>query len=287
MGKQLIGLHVSAAGGASNAPDNAKEVGAECFQFFSRSPRGGAAPAITDAEADSFKAKCRQYHYESYIHAPYYVNFASNNKHLARLAAQIIIEELERGTKLGVKYLMTHLGSAWDWPAEPDDARRNGAIKQVIEGLRAVYAKKDFDTELLLELAAGAGSIIGDTFDEMAFILKEVGQPRIGICLDTCHIFTSGYDLRSPEAVRATMKEFDKKIGLSRLKLAHANDSKSDLGSHRDLHEHISRGKIGRTGFQAILRDPAFRQVNFILETKHDKLIGQDLKLLKELRPHG
>jgi len=279
---QKIGLHVSAAGGVEKAPERAREFNAECFQFFSRSPRGGGAPKITDDQAKAFKASCKKYGYESYIHTPYYINFASKNQKIYHGSINCVREELERGNQLGVKYAMTHLGSAKDWAGGVD----NQVLKYAIAGLKKIYIGNPvFTTKLLLEISAGAGAVLGDNFEELAALLKGLGRPDVHICLDTCHLFASGYDIRDKKSWTATLKELKKYLPLSQIKLVHVNDSKGDLGDHKDRHEHIGQGQIGETGFKAMLAHPALRKVNFILETKHDKLIHDDLAFLKKHRP--
>lgn len=286
MARQRIGLHVSAAGGAANAPENAKEFDAEVFQFFSRSPRGGSAPKISDEQARLFRQRCEEYGFESYIHTPYYTNFASKSKRIYHGSVNVVREELERGNKLGVKYVVTHLGSAKDWVKDKKSTETpQAALEQVVKGLKKIYADTPkLTSRLLLEIAAGAGSIIGDTFEELAYLLDALGRKDVHVCLDTCHMFAAGYDLRTKEAVADTMKQFEKQVGISQLKLVHMNDSKVDLNGRADRHEHIGKGKIGIAGFKAILAHKDFQKVNFILETKHDTLIHKDLDFLKKHR---
>ena len=285
---QRVGLHVSAAGGVENAPLNAKKINAECFQFFSRSPRGGGAREITDEQAKLFKAKSKDYGFESYIHTPYYVNFASKNKRIYHGSINVVREELERGSKLGVKYVMTHLGSAKDWPSESPNTKSqisNTVLNYAVAGLKKIYAgNPKFSTRLLLEISAGAGAVLGDTFEELAALLKGLNRKDVHVCLDTCHLFASGYDLRTQAALDDTMKQFKKHLGLSQLKLVHVNDSKGDLADHKDRHEHIGQGKIGTAGFKVLLAHKDFQKVNFILETKHDAGIKPDLAFLKKHR---
>lgn len=283
---QRVGLHVSAAGGAVNAPENAKAFGAECFQFFSRSPRGGAAPTITADQAKLFRQRCDAYGFESYIHTPYYINFASTNNKIYHGSINVVREELERGSLLGVKYVMTHMGSAKDHVTDPKDTKTPlSALTQAVEGLKKIYeGNPKFTTQLLLEISAGAGAVLGDSFEELGYLLEHVGRKDIHICLDTCHMFASGYDMRTPEALEATMKQFRKAIGASHLKLVHVNDSKGEFNNHKDRHEHIGLGSIGEKGFKALLAHPDFQKVNFILETDHDKPIQADLAFLKKHR---
>ena len=285
MSTQRIGLHVSAAGGVENAPDNAKEMGGECFQFFSRSPRGGGAPAISDEQAAQFKAKSKEYGMESYIHTPYYINFASKNTKIYHGSINAVREELIRGSKLGVKYAVTHLGSAKDHTNGKSSEVPPEAITQAIEGLKKIFeTDHELTTRLLLEISAGAGAVLGDSFEELAALLEGLDRPDVHVCLDTCHMFASGYDIRTEEVLEETMKQFRHVIGAKQLRLVHANDSKKELGSHRDLHEHIGMGEIGTKGMKAVLSHPDFQHVNFILETKHDEHIQKDIAFLKKNR---
>ena len=284
---QRVGLHVSAAGGCENAPENAKEMGAECFQFFSRSPRGGGAPKISDEQAKLFRQRCEEYGYESYIHTPYYINFASKTKKIYHGSINVVREELERGSQLGVKYVMTHMGSSKDWVEDGVDIMETPApaLKQAIEGLREIFeGKPNFTTKLLLEISAGAGAVLGDSFEELAALLSGLGRDDVHVCLDTCHMFSSGYDLRTPEALNATMKKFHKLLGSDNLKLVHVNDSKNEFESRKDRHEHIGDGSIGTSGFKAMLAHPDFQKVNFIMETHHYEKIQSDLNFLKKHR---
>lgn len=292
---QRVGLHVSAAGGVEHAPERAQELGAECFQFFSRSPRGGAAPAFTDEQIRTFRSSCKEYDFESYIHTPYYINFASKKKHIAEAAHRIVREELQRASLLGVRYVVTHMGSAKDYAGSSVEHTPEEALRQTVEGLRKVFGdrphsakasrgEKQFSSKLLLEISAGSGSVIGDTFEELAYLLDGLGRDDVFVCLDTCHMFASNYDMRTREGIDATMKEFRKHLGIRMLKLVHVNDSKTPFGGHVDRHEHIGKGKIGSAGFKALLAHHDFQKVNFILETPHDTLISRDIAFLKKWR---
>ncbi|KKU89351.1 MAG: putative endonuclease 4 [Candidatus Yanofskybacteria bacterium GW2011_GWA1_48_10] len=268
-----IGCHVSIAGGIQNAPQRAADLGCEVFQIFSRSPRGGAAPAITAIVAKEFKEAMKKYNQENCcIHTPYYINFASANLVIRRAAAKICREELERGSLIGAKYIMTHLGSA-------KDMERGEAIELVAEGVAEVLKGYKGSTKFLLEISAGTGNIIGDTFDELGYVLSKVGG--IGICVDTCHMFATGYNIKSKEGFSDVMKKIKKFVGKEAVKLVHANDSKTDLGARRDRHEHIGDGKIGRPGFENMMAE--FSGLDFILETEHDK-VKEDIAALKQIR---
>jgi len=198
---------------------------------------------------------------------------------------RVVREEMERATLLGVKYVVTHLGSARDWPGAEKGITPGGALKRTIKGLRGVLqGNPKFTARLLLEISAGAGALIGNSFEELKYIIKGLGKKDMQVCLDTCHMFAAGYDIRTKAAIDETMKQFREQLGIERLKLVHINDSKVGLGEQRDRHEHIGAGKIGEEGFKALLAHPDFQQVNFILETKHDDLITQDLERVKEWR---
>lgn len=286
MKAQRVGLHVSAAGGVEHAPANASEFGAEVFQFFSRSPRGGGAKEITDEQAKIFRNQCDEFGMESYIHTPYYTNFASKNKRIYNGAINVVREELERGSKLGVKYVVTHMGSARDWVEDKKTTETpKEALNHVVAGLKQIYKDNPkLTSKLLLEISAGAGSVVGDTFEELAYLLNGVGRDDIHVCLDTCHMFASGYDIRDGKAIKETMRTFDKVLGVRQLKLVHLNDSKAKLGGRTDRHEHIGKGYIGSKGFKELLAHKDFKHVNFILETKHDNLIDKDIAFLKKYR---
>lgn len=276
----LFGVHVSAAKSLALAPERAAEVGAEVFQFFSRSPRGGPAPKVTPALAAEFRANCRKFKQaECYIHAPYYINFASSDPRISHGSVSVVRDELERGSQLGVRYVMTHLGSS-------RGVARAKALAMTVAGLKRVVAGYAGSTEFLLEIAAGSGDVIGSSFEEVAKLLRGIGRKDVGVCFDTAHAFASGYDLRTPAAVDATLRAFDRSIGLGRLKLIHCNDSKVELGARKDRHEHIGLGKIGLGGFRALLAHPKLRKVNFSLETPEDDVRGdaENLRVMKRLR---
>ena len=281
MTRSKIGLHVSGAGGLEQAPERARALGCECFQFFSRSPRGGGAAPIPAATARAFRAAAERYGFESYIHAPYYINFASKSSRISFGSVSAIREELTRGELLGVTFVMTHLGSS-------SDIGENAALKKVVERIRTMFDPKKLrvsNTRLLLEFSAGAGNVIGDTFEELAYILDHVGRPDIGVCLDTCHVFASGYDIRTPEAIGRVMKEFTKHIPLAKFQLLHANDSMFGMGEHKDRHADIGDGQLGVETFRHLLHHPAVRGKNFILETPgSDVRRKKDVALLQKLR---
>ena len=275
----LFGAHVSIAGGLFNAPINTAKIGCEVFQMFSRSPRGGWVAPLTKDIAKQFKENCKEHNQkEWYIHAPYFINFASTNPRIKNGSVAVIREELERGTMLGASYVMTHLGSY-------KDVGKEEGYKQLTEGLEKIMKGYKGSTQLLVEISAGAGSAIGGDFEDVGATLhnKKIEKYNIGVCYDTQHAFASGYDCRTPKAFNETLKKFDKESGLDRLKMFHCNDSKTEFNSHLDRHEHIGKGQIGLAGFKAILGDKRLKDKNFIAETEDDEII-QDLKKLKKIR---
>jgi deoxyribonuclease-4 len=275
-----IGAHVSISGGIQNAPLNAAKQGCECFQFFSRSPRGGGVKDLTEKQIAEFKANCKKHKlFDYYIHTPYYINLASTNNRIKHGSINACREELERGTQLGVKYVMTHLGSA-------GERTQKDALKETVRSIDRILDGYTGTTKFLIEMSAGAGKIMGDTFDEIAFILKNIKSKDVGVCFDTAHAFASGYDLRTKTAVNKTLTDFNKTIGLDKLKLVHVNDSKVEFGSHKDRHEHLGKGFIGIDGFKALIKHPKLQQINFVIETpkENDKSDLKNLGILKKFR---
>lgn len=277
-----IGAHVSIAGGVNKAPDNAAAIGAEIFQMFTRSPQGGPAPKLTDEIVASFFAGCEKHKLAEWVvHAPYYINLASEKEFLQKSSVRVLREELERDSLLKAKYLMFHPGSAKAVGAAE-------GMKLVIENCRRILDGYDGHTGLLVEISAGAGEVMGDTFEEIAEMIHAIDddkslKSKMNVCFDTQHAFGSGYDLRDEEAVHETFGLFDKLIGLDRLKMSHCNDSKIELGGKKDRHEHIGEGFIGSKGFAAILAHPKLQNMNLYCETEHDK-VAEDIVKLKKMR---
>ena len=270
-----IGCHVSIAQGIFNAPKRAADLGAECFQIFTKSPQGGKATELTPEIIKEFKSEMKKHKLEDFvIHAPYYINFPSANNRIRYGSSKSVREELERGSLLGAKYVMTHLGSAKELGRKESVEKTIHMLKKTLEG----YAGT---TQLLIENSAGAGDILGDTFSEIAEIFKGVNHPTlIGVCVDTQHSFASGYDWRDFEK---TLKKIDKEIGLDKIKLFHVNDSQTEFDSHKDRHEHIGKGQIGIDSFKNLVKFAKENDIDMILETEHDK-VEEDIKLLKESR---
>ncbi len=276
-----IGCHVSIAGGLVNAPKRAADLGCETFQIFSRSPQGGAAAPITKEIEQEFKQEMEKYGFTQFvIHAPYILNFGSAKKQTFHGSINLVRTDLERGSQLGAKYVMFHPGSFKDLGEKAGMKQAQSGLMQVLDGYKGT-------TKLLIEISAGAGEVIGDTFEELAELMKPIkNNPHFGgICFDTQHAFGSGYDLSNAKSAKAVFAKFKKVIGMKYFAMSHSNDSKVELGAHKDRHEHIGEGHIGKEGFKAILAEMKGNKlaIPLILETEHDK-VEADIKLLKSLR---
>lgn len=279
-----FGFHASAAGGVDQAPERAAAEGAEVFQFFSRSPRGGPAPKLTKEIITNWQVELKKHSIQAtYIHAPYYINFASTNDKIRYGSVAVIRDELERGTVLGVKGLMTHLGSS-------KDVGEKEGTKKTIEGITKVLTGYKGTTKFLLENAAGAGAVIGDTMEELSAIIKGVEKNLkkknvIGVCWDTQHGFASGYDIRTKATIDSWLKKFDTLIGLDRLVLFHANDSKIEFNGHKDRHDDIGFGLLGENTFKLLIQHPKLKKLDMILETPAEKVeYAETIKLFKKFR---
>lgn len=275
-----IGAHVSGAGGLYNAPLNAAKEQLETFQMFSRPPQSFKCPPLDDAAVAAFKQAVHGNGFTSYyIHAPYLISLASAKPSLRHGSITMLREELDRGSRLGVRGVMFHTGSAASQPS------RAAGIKVAVASLNKVLTGYKGSCLLLLENTAGGGSTLGCGFEELAQLYKgiKINQAKVGFCLDTAHAFGSGYDLRTKAAVNKTVQAFDKHLGLKQLQVIQVNDSKVDLNSKKDRHEHIGHGKIGSEGIGQVLRHPKLKHLDFILETPFEGR-ADDVALLKRLR---
>lgn len=259
-----IGIHTSISGGFDKAVKRLTNLGCNACQIFSRSPRGGKARALDEAEVKLFKDLCHKYDiYPVVVHIPYLVNPATPDQDMHNYAVSQIREDIERADLLGAAYLVLHMGSH-------KGAGTEKGLSQVIKTFNSALADYHGDTILLLENTSGAGKEVGSTFEQLKIILDGLENQEAGICFDTCHGFAAGYDLSDGAKVRATIEEMDSVIGLSNLKLIHANDSMFALGSTRDRHADIGQGYIGEDGFRALLHHPRLQDIPFILETPAD-----------------
>lgn len=275
----LIGAHVSIAGGIVNAPLRARQEGCETFQCFTRSPQGGPAPELTSGIVAEFRQNMTNAGIDRFvIHAPYYINLASLDNRIRHSSVTVIRQELERGTTLGGRYVMFHPGSYVNQTLAEATATVRIAMERILDGYGG-------SCKLLVEISAGAGNVMGDTFEEVAGMIETVkGHPGFGgVCFDTCHAFASGYDFRTPDLAREMLRTFDATIGLDLLKVSHVQDSKADIGGRKDRHEHIGAGFVGREGLKTLLKTPEFSAIDWILETESEGRV-RDVEILKEIR---
>ncbi len=256
----LLGCHLSIAGGAHRALESAREYGLNTVALFVRNQRQWRAPALADEQAALFRKTRGELAISPVIaHGSYLVNLAGEGK-FSKPSAKAAADELDRCGRMGIEFLVMHPGS------HADGAE---GISLLTDALNEIVAACPHErVKVLLETTAGQGDSLGWSFEQLADMLARLRPAeRFGVCLDTCHVFAAGYDIRAPEAYRRTMDQFDATVGLDRLGVIHINDSKRELGSRVDRHEHIGRGRIGLAGLANFVRDERFARTPFILET--------------------
>ncbi|QMU56252.1 MAG: deoxyribonuclease IV [Candidatus Mycalebacterium zealandia] len=273
-----IGCHISISGGIEKAPQRAAEMGCECFQIFTRSPRGGQPPEISDSAAKKFAADRQRLGLSNcYVHTPYIINLASAKTDIRKNSVAMIVEDLRRADLVGAACAVTHIGTA-------AGMERGDAVAKAAKSLREILNKtRGASVKLLIENSAGQGSTLGGAFEEIAEILDKTGEPDLGVCVDTAHLFGAGYEIRTEEGFEKTVKNINATFSTEKIGLIHCNDSKVDLGSRKDRHEHIGFGKIGTKGFNPLFSCAEFRGIDFIAETPPEKS-ALDIKNLKEIR---
>jgi deoxyribonuclease-4 len=260
-----VGVHVSIAGSIAKSVDRAAALGCTTFQIFSRNPRGWAWKDLNEEDILAFRTGLdKSGIFPPVDHMPYLPNLAGPNPVHYDKSVETLIAELRRCSQLGIPYLVTHLGHHPGMSIEEGRSRVVNAINRAIE-------ESPSGTILLLENTAGEKNGIGNSFEDISLVLDGISErKRAGVCLDTCHAFGAGYDLRTDEAIGDTLSKFDDLIGINEIRVVHCNDSKGDLGSRLDRHEHIGMGYIGEEGFSVILRHEPFRHVPLICETPVD-----------------
>ncbi|RLS76694.1 MAG: deoxyribonuclease IV [Planctomycetota bacterium] len=263
----VLGAHHSIAGGFHRAVERALETGCECLQIFTRNINRWDVSAIDPADASRFRAAVRAAGLRLVVaHDSYLINPAAQDATLRTKSIASLAEELRRAEQLGIPWVVAHPGAAGDQPPARAVARAAAGIAEALERTAGVRAG------ILIETTAGQGSCLGATFEEIGTMLDVIDarpglRKRAGVCLDTCHVFAAGYPLAPRAALDDTLKRFDDLIGLGRLKVIHANDSKREFGSRVDRHEAIGKGKIGRSAFDLIVNHPSLAGIPLILET--------------------
>ena len=261
-----VGCHVSASGSIDKSVDNAVERDCSAFQIFTRSPRSWHAKDLTKEVIDAFKSKLKASKIDRFAtcaHMPYLPNLATPKDDAFEKSVNTLINEVERCAQLGIPYLVTHLGSHLGTGEE-------AGIKKLVEALTKAGQTKN-DVMILLENTAGQKNSVGSDFKQLGEIFKQLKPgKKFGVCLDTCHAFVAGYDLRTADKVKETFKEFDKHVGLENLKILHLNDARGELGCNLDRHYHLGLGGIGEEGITSVVKFANKKKIPIILETPID-----------------
>ena len=261
-----IGCHVSISGSIDKAIDNAVKRKCSAFQIFTRNPRGWNAKELLDQDIKNFKEKLNSSkinRFATCAHMPYLPNLSSPKEDGFEKSVNSLIEEVERCGKLGIPYLVTHLGSHLGTGEE-------AGIKKLVKGLTKAGQVKN-DVIILLENTAGQKNSVGSKFEQLGEIFKQLKPTeKFGVCFDTCHAFVSGYDLRTEKNVKETFKDFDKHVGMENLKILHLNDAKGEIGCNLDRHYHIGLGNIGKEGMSSVVKFITKKKIPIVLETPID-----------------
>jgi deoxyribonuclease-4 len=275
-----LGAHESISGGLHRAFDRARSATCDAVQIFVKSNRSWAVKPLTEGEIAQFKARAEETGIQPVVaHTSYLLNLGTPDEALWTRSRDMLITELERCEALGVGWLVLHPGSHVG-------SEEGVGLARVAQGLGEVHAATPgFRAQILLETTAGQGDSLGHTFEQLARIIELAPQrERLGVCLDTCHVFAAGYELRTAEGYAATMEAFERAIGLERLKALHLNDSMGELGERKDRHEHIGKGHIGLEGFRNVLNDPRLVELPGLLETPKGEELEEDRENLRVLR---
>jgi len=274
---KFIGAHVSAAGGVENAPVNAHGIGAKAFAFFTKNQRQWVASPLTQQSITEFKKRCEKYGFEpKHIlpHDSYLINLGHPESAALEKSRAAFLDEIQRCEQLGLDRLNFHPGSSL---RKIDDEECLSIIAESIN----ITLRKTKGVKAVIENTSGQGSNMGYTFEHLAYIIDRVeDKERIGVCIDTCHAYTAGYDIKSAEGYDKTWAHFDKVVGFSKLMGMHLNDSKKELGSRVDRHHNIGQGLIGIDLFKRIMNDSRFNDIPLILETIDPSIWAQEIRML-------
>lgn len=277
---KYIGAHVSASGGVDNAPINAHQIQATAFALFTKNQRQWQAKPLETATIDKFKRNCEQFGYSSkqiLPHDSYLINLGHPDAEQLEKSRVAFLDEVHRCEQLGLTLLNFHPGS---------DLRQitvDECLARIAESIN-ITLDKSHNVVAVIENTAGQGSNLGYKFEHLAQIIDQVeDKTRIGVCIDTCHAFAAGYDLRTAKACEETFAEFDKIVGFKYLRGMHLNDAKSELASHVDRHNSLGKGNIGKAAFEFIMQDPRIDEIPLILETIDPDIWGDEIAWLKSL----
>lgn len=274
---KFVGAHVSASGGVFNAPLNAMKIGAKAFALFTKNQKQWAAKPLDDETIALFKANLAQSGIlPKHIlpHDSYLINLGHPEEDKRQKSLEAFIDEVNRCSQLGLDRLNFHPGSHLKQISEEE------CIDRIASSMNEALSVTNGVT-LVIENTAGQGSNLGWRFEHLSAIIERIeDKSRVGVCIDTCHMFTAGYDIRTREAYDATWAEFDTIVGFKYLKGMHINDSKPDLGSHVDRHDSLGKGKIGLDAFGFIMNDPRMDDIPLVLETIDETIWAQEIELL-------
>lgn len=277
---KYIGAHVSVNGGVFNAPLAANAIGAKAFAIFTGSPSRWISKEISDEEASLFKENCKLYGFSPEVilpHDNFLINLGSPEAKKLHLSKKSFLDEMRRCEKLGLKYLNFHPGSHVNEMSEEE------CLDRIAESLNYIFDKTS-NVTAVLENTAGQGSNLGYKFEHLAYIISKVeDKSRMGVCVDTCHAYSAGYDLATREGYEATWKAFDDIIGAHYLKGIHLNDDKKELSSHIDRHAPLGEGTLGKDFFRWFINDPRFDNMPIILETPDEERWPEEIKWLYSL----
>jgi deoxyribonuclease-4 len=275
-----LGAHESIGGGLYRALERGEAAGCQSLQIWTKNSRQWTTPPLDTAEIEQFQAARSQRDIHPIVaHASYLINIASPKPALYARSVKALIDEAERCEQLGLPYLVLHPGAHTGDGMDAGLQRAQAALRDVLTALPG------YRVRILLETTAGSGSALGSTFEELAALLEaDTDSTGLGVCLDTCHVFAAGYDLRSEQAYETMMRALDETVGLNALHVVHLNDSRHPLGSRKDRHEHIGKGHLGVAGFQHILTDPRLEGIAGILETPKSEDLHEDRDNLARLR---
>ncbi|GKH61313.1 putative endonuclease 4 [Campylobacter ureolyticus] len=275
-----IGAHVSAAGGVENAPLNALTIGADAFALFVKNQRQWSAKALETESINKFdeNLKLANIKKEHILpHNSYLINLGHPDAEKRKKSINAFIDEIQRANLLGLKMINFHPGS------HLREISENECLENISNSINFIIANTS-DVKLVIENTAGQGSNLGYKLEHLAYLIDQTqNKQRIGVCIDTCHFFAGGYDLRSKESYKKTMSEFDKLVGYKYLSGMHLNDSKNSLGVKKDRHESIGKGTIGFEAFENIMRDENIDEIPLILETINPEIWADEIKLLRQM----
>ncbi|MCB9248183.1 MAG: deoxyribonuclease IV [Ignavibacteriales bacterium] len=278
--EHLLGAHTSTSGGVSKAVERAEKLGFTAMQIFTKNNNRWFAKPLDEKEITKFKSKLENSNVKFVVaHDSYLINLCANDVDLLEKSRNAFVDELTRCEQLGIPYLNFHPGSHTGMGEEE-------GLKIIAESINIAHDKtKNFNVSSMLEITAGQGTALGYRFEHIARIIELVeDKKRMSVCIDTAHLFAAGYDFRTRETYYKTMQDFDKIIGLEKLKCFHMNGSKKELGSRVDRHEHIGNGFIGIEGFKNIMNDEKLISIPKILETPKGKEQLEDLENLEVLK---